>query len=267
MKLIKFRSLQSKLDFDRVAATINSNEFWHDNRKQQNDVFEMSPIFNTDFSFDEFSIFLDYLCYEQSFDRNRATDLRSKWLQDQLDKNSFFSDAMKMKTAFTTKIDNFGICSFSSADAISNPRLWGTYAGGGTGIAIETDLGKLKPNDGIFKVTYKKSRPIISLSEYIKTGFIAESRTAVMQKVLATKSRVWIDEHEIRHVSLSANTLERVGTISKVIFGPKSDRLQAEKNVLIAQIPGHIQICEARPSDASYDVKLIPYSSKKRSQN
>lgn len=99
------------------------------------------------------------------------------------------------------------LCSFSGERALSNPLMWGYYANGFRGIAIEVDTPDHASN--VKKVHYSTELPPID--EVVNN----ESVT----RVLTTKLCCWSHEHEYRYIAEGTPGSLRVGQISAVYFG------------------------------------------------
>lgn len=98
------------------------------------------------------------------------------------------------------------ICSFSGPEAFKDPTMWGYYANGFKGIAIELDV----PDDMVRKMTYVPSVPNCeSMHEFV-----------FAEKILTTKLDRWEHEDEYRFLGYSDKTCsKRIGRITAVHFG------------------------------------------------
>jgi len=130
---------------------------------------------------------------------------------------SLFSDLNDpMEGVFlTTKRDNgiedvyskkcdYKICSFSGEDAFKNPIMWGYYANGFRGIAIEIEVN----NNYVKQIIYVKD--LINISE---------SDNIDIDRILQTKLSLWEHEAEYRFLIQSEFNYHRIGQITAVYFG------------------------------------------------
>ena len=116
---------------------------------------------------------------------------------------------------FTEK-NKYVICSFSSNDEniigkkpIENPLLWGYYANGFKGIAIEIEVDK---ND-VKEVDYKSMTNIDNL---IKNG---SSEADIAKEVITKKLKCWELEKEWRFLKESKEDSYKIGKITRVYIG------------------------------------------------
>lgn len=100
------------------------------------------------------------------------------------------------------------ICSFSGKRALGNPLLWGYYANGFKGFAVEVDVGP-RPAQ-ITRVTYDKTLPCIARD--------CSPDDAVAQ-VLTTKLDCWSHEIEYRFLTEAERGNHQIGKITAVYFG------------------------------------------------
>jgi hypothetical protein len=97
-----------------------------------------------------------------------------------------------------SKKNSTHICSFCGTKGLNNLAMWGYYAGGGKGIAIELSTS---PQDNIKKMNYVKN--------------IKEQN--FVHDILLEKLDFWKHEDEYRF--LGDNKEHEIGVISKVFFG------------------------------------------------
>ena len=103
----------------------------------------------------------------------------------------------------------FVICSFSGQEAFSNPVMWGYYANGFKGIAIEIEVSA----DEVQKI--KKMTYADDVAEWSKTD--GSDRVT---KILTTKLSRWKHEHEYRFFCDSVEPVAKpIGKITTVHFG------------------------------------------------
>lgn len=109
-------------------------------------------------------------------------------------------DAIKEK--FDEKLE-YAICSFSGSGGFSNPSLWGYYAGGFRGFALEVNL----PDDELEEVDYVEEIPELDSSK--------ES----VKRLLSCKLKPWKPEYEYRWLRVSPDGYVKIGEISAIHFG------------------------------------------------
>jgi len=100
------------------------------------------------------------------------------------------------------------ICSFSGERAFSNPLMWGYYANGFKGIAIEVDVDC--PGSSIEKMYYASE--VVNIKNN-------ETTDAAVKRILTTKLCCWAHEDEYRYLRQGGNGLHEIGTITAVHFG------------------------------------------------
>ncbi len=130
----------------------------------------------------------------------------------------------KVNDIFSEKI-KYRICSFSGANGFKNPLLWGYYAGGFKGVAIEVDVhieNDTNRGKNIFKqIEYEKNSPEIFTFKSIKYKD-AEDIKNIAQKILVTKLDAWKHEDEFRFLVESSESGEKeyeIGKITAIYFG------------------------------------------------
>lgn len=104
---------------------------------------------------------------------------------------------------------NYVICSFSELEALKNPLLWGYYANGFKGIAIEIEVDEstMQGTEEIKKIDYNNERLLASGINDIKT-------------IITTKKKDWCHEKEVRFLKKSKTEgLYKIGEIKKIYFG------------------------------------------------
>lgn len=170
LKLVKFRSLANKKDLDRTINIITTGEFWCTKLWNMND--PMEGVYNTS---------------------NR--DIIPK--------------------LFTEK-NKYVICSFSdnSDDNIrkkplQNPLLWGYYANGFKGIAIEIEVDE----SNVKKVDYISRTDIDNL---IGEGSLDED---IAREIMTKKLKCWNLEYEWRYLKASNEDSYKIGKIIRVYIG------------------------------------------------
>lgn len=119
---------------------------------------------------------------------------------------------------------NYKICSFSARRALSNPLMWGYYANGFRGAAIEVEAYIHR----VRKVNYTNSIPMIenTISDNTNTDRIVE-------EILTTKFTSWRHECEYRFLKKTENDKIKIGEISAIYFGAPYRRA-VNRNSIIA---------------------------------
>lgn len=119
----------------------------------------------------------------------------------------------------------YKICSFSRKGGFERPPMWGYYANGFRGVAIEVNVeddGKIK------KVEYEG-----------KTKFIERIRNSdgsidqmTIDRILTTKLKSWKHEEEYRFLRTSENNLHKVGKITAIYFGDPYYNFRNQPDIL-----------------------------------
>lgn len=109
-----------------------------------------------------------------------------------------------MKDIYGEK-NKYKICSFSDEKAFVNPAMWGYYANGFKGIAIEIEIGESE----VKEVTYRESVPCVR--DYILG--------ATVEGILTTKLKPWEHEYEYRFLRGGERSYHKIGEIIAVYFG------------------------------------------------
>lgn len=171
MKLYKFRSLVSKDDLDRTKKILETGRFHCSVFSELNDPTEGS-----------FTIFPN---------KNGLT-------------NEVINAIYGIK-----KIHK--ICSFSGVWAFKKPIMWGHYANGFRGIAIEIEIDKSK----MHKIVYGDE------IMHVKDG---ENTDKIAKQILTTKLKSWRHEFEYRFLAKSTERKHEIGKITAVYFGYPYER-------------------------------------------
>ena len=109
--------------------------------------------------------------------------------------------------------EKYKICSFSGKNGFINPLLWGYYANGFKGVAIEIEVKK----KNIYKIQYvSEILPITKSKEDINVEDVKE--------ILTRKLNNWQHEYEFRFLvedngEDKKNHMHKIGTITNVYFG------------------------------------------------
>jgi hypothetical protein len=101
--------------------------------------------------------------------------------------------------------NKYKICSFSGKKAFENPTMWGYYANGFKGMAIEIE----EKESNVKKIDYVNDIP----------NFEALTADDEIKKILTTKSIPWTNEAEYRFLEKSESNFHGVGKITGVYFG------------------------------------------------
>jgi len=139
-------------------------------------------------------------------------------VDDGVDPSEFFLKGKAYRT----------ICSFSGTRAFANPLMWGYYANGFKGIAIEIEV----PKDEVGKPDFDK--PITQI-DYVKKSpdwsKMSNSPNKRIRAVLTTKLTRWRHEQEYRALFHSDRAgLQPIGTITGIYFGdPHRDTVNREQ--------------------------------------
>lgn len=128
------------------------------------------------------------------------------------------TDTSNINEAFSVK-NKYVICSFSSKETLKNPLLWGYYADGYKGIAIEIEYREKIINDinneevddyCIVKVSYVDDN--VEINKYDNS----------FKKIMSYKLKLWEHENEYRYLKKLESGKEgtfEIGEIKKVYFG------------------------------------------------
>ena len=103
------------------------------------------------------------------------------------------------------------ICSFSGVDGFEQPCMWGYYANGFKGIAIEIEIDLQK----VAKVEYVNESP----------------QTSDVQEILTKKLNSWRHENEYRFIKETDDNFCEIGKITKVYFGDPYADLTNSDNI------------------------------------
>ncbi|APH39483.1 DUF2971 domain-containing protein [Methanohalophilus halophilus] len=164
--------------------------------------------------------------------RSLSNDVELGYIQDILKKNEFWCSKLwnlndPMEGVFSTyrpeKVDeifseknNTVICSFSGEETLSCPLMWGYYANGFKGVAIETEV-KLDKNDNIINEDKNIGGKVIKV-DYNNINFTRVNNLTV-EKIMTRKLENWSHEDEYRFLKNAEEGLHQIGTVSKVYFG------------------------------------------------
>jgi len=128
-------------------------------------------------------------------------------------RNSFFNsdDIFEMFTEKNNKI----ICSFSHITALNNNLLWGYYANGFKGVAIEIEINEIE----IKKMNYFNIQ-------------VFNQNLHNVDDIITRKLKDWEHEQEYRFICDSSKDKKcKIGKITKVYFGSPYDNTNNRENI------------------------------------
>ncbi|MCI0366457.1 MAG: hypothetical protein L0219_21550 [Phycisphaerales bacterium] len=121
-------------------------------------------------------------------------------------------DGVPVEDVFSDKARHV-ICSFSGKKAFSNPLMWGYYANGFKGLAIEIEVSA----DNVKKI--EQMNYVKDVSEWSELGALGAIDERV-KKILTTKLDRWKHEDEFRFLCESVKPAPKhIGEITGVYFG------------------------------------------------
>lgn len=118
---------------------------------------------------------------------------------------------------FKTKT-SYKICSFCNEQAFANPLMWGYYANGFRGVAIE------------IKVSSDKVKKIKYVSKI--HSFTGKNPTKEAEKILTTKLSPWKHECEYRFLEKRENNKSKIGKITALYFGDPYERTRNRTDII-----------------------------------
>ncbi len=114
--------------------------------------------------------------------------------------------------------NKYRICSFSGNEAFENPIMWGYYANGFRGIAIEIEINESE----VHKITYVDKIPHVKDEQDI---------TRETERILTTKLKYWEHEFEYRFLTRSEESKNKIGKITAVYFGNPYERAVNQERI------------------------------------
>jgi hypothetical protein len=120
-------------------------------------------------------------------------------------------NASKIIDSIYDEKESYKICSFSGEGAFSNPLMWGYYANGFRGVAIEIEIDK----NEVKQIEYVDEIP--SLEKLKLNNLTAE-------KILTTKLSPWSHECEFRYLKKDFDNLLKIGRITALFYGDPYER-------------------------------------------
>ena len=138
---------------------------------------------------------------------NEILETRKFWCSKFIDMNdpmegTFYARDDDVIDKIYNKKKAFSICSFSAYEALLKPTMWGYYAGGFKGIAIEVESCSVE------KMSYVNRVP----SHIDDDSLDAKS-------MLLSKFNQWREEDEFRFFTIGESGLYDVGLITAIYFG------------------------------------------------
>jgi len=206
MRVFKYRT-----GSDRDINSLISDEFWAPTREKLNDPYE--GVFSRELFENQLNQLEEIFSIGDKFDEVRNS------LEAVLD--------------FT---DKSGVYSLSSSS--DDELLWAHYANSHCGFCIEYDLDKLLEftdnANHIVHIAYKDTPPHIELSDI---SDLTTSNSALLQKMLGTKSKRWDYEQEVRIVtSQSGSHPYDYRAVKAIYFGLRMD--PEKQDQIIAKLAG-----------------------------
>lgn len=105
--------------------------------------------------------------------------------------------------------NKFRVCSFSGREALELPTMWGYYANGFKGVAIEIEV----PTCEVHQVSYQHG------PHYWMRRRQSSDIESEIQRVITTKLMRWKHESEFRFLTLKKEPKQEIGRISGIYLG------------------------------------------------
>lgn len=119
----------------------------------------------------------------------------------------FYANKNLIEKIYSEK-EKYKLCSFSGINGFHNPLLWGYYANGFKGVAIEIEVDNISKNEqSLYQIEY---------IPYISS--FSNSRNDVI-KILTRKLNIWKHEDEFRFLTTDNPNFQKIGNITNVFFG------------------------------------------------
>lgn len=112
-------------------------------------------------------------------------------------------EAPDTKVDIFTEKNSYQICSFSGRRALKDPRIWGYYANGLKGVAIEVEVS----TDYIERINYKNSL------------ICTDINSPNIKQIITTKLKLWKYENEYRFLKKCRSGYSKIGKVTGVYFG------------------------------------------------
>lgn len=127
-------------------------------------------------------------------------------------------DFLQQVGEVNNKILEYRITSFCSKATVTDPLMWGHYAGGSNGVAIAYDLSNVDPNR-IHEVQYE-GVPVICRSEFASSRDKVEF--LINKGVLRSKEPCWKTEGEVRILKAPGEIINGCGDECFMSLDPKA---------------------------------------------
>lgn len=229
---------------DLALSTIAENYLWFSNADDLNDPFEVSDIFQKDFSNEEIENFLQHNFTRMLAKAPEGSEARStieKMISNAIEMNEtqkrFLQNAMQMymKHIHEHKVDQASICCFSVDSTV--PLLWSHYANGHKGLCVVYDSTKLvNEKTQLLEVEYAgepKIFPYMQRRQQYTDS--ARFQLEFSQAVFGQKSKDWAYEQEFRLLSHSSGRNDiPSNAIVGVVLGAKMSDVEKSKVVDLA---------------------------------
>ncbi len=111
----------------------------------------------------------------------------------------------------------YKICSFSGEGGFQNPSMWGYYAAGFRGVAIEIEIAKNYAEE----VDYDRPMPSLEV----------DGNGEVIKEILTTKLKCWEHEKEWRYLREVDESFQKIGRLKALYFGDPYSQAINKNNV------------------------------------
>jgi len=112
----------------------------------------------------------------------------------------------------------YKICSFSGEKGFENPIMWGYYADGFKGVAIEVEVEDYE----VKKVNYCEDNFLLNETKNIQPQ---------VERILLDKNQSWIHEDEYRFLDKLSGNSKFIGKITAVYFGAPYEYLENTEQI------------------------------------
>ncbi|WP_155400817.1 DUF2971 domain-containing protein, partial [Methanosarcina mazei] len=130
--------------------------------------------------------------------------------------------------------NNIVICSFSGEKALKNPLMWGYYANGFKGIAIETEV-EINNHDEVINSEGVINGKIVKVV-YDNKSFSSANKLTIEQ-IMTRKLEDWTHEEEYRFLKEGNEGLYEIGEINKIYFGSPYYNVNNRKEIIDNSVP------------------------------